>query len=1149
LTEVEVELKQKESGLLFLRVLNHYLYAIVEKMKSKIHIYVFIFLQQLLHYCAGQTNELKFTLVEGENGKPLGKITAVTQDTHGYMWFCGQDGKCLYRYDGNRIISFRHDESNPNSLGMTSLETIYADDSGMIWIGGDGLDEFNPATGIFKHFHHIKSDSSSLNGGVNAILKDRRGRLWVGTHGLDCLDEKTGKFVHYVNEAGNTKSLSSNVVRSIYEDHKGVIWIGTGFPGFSSDESKQEGGLNRLNSDGTFTRYLHDPSNPHSLINNQVKAIFEDSRGIFWVGTAGDGLHTMDREKGTFERHTYDPLKPEQLSRPPYKKGFDHITFIQEDVVGDIWIGTYAAGINRYNPVTKKIAHYESGNGFPDSSSWNGFISHDGVLWVATEDSKLLFRVDPFHQSIRHISTGNAGANDFLEDKKGYLWVASEGNGLLKYDQHRNLIKQFKNDPTSSISLGDDRVLSLFQNQEDSIWIGTVSGIRILNTVTGQFSTISNLYVKDSLFNGVPVIYQDKLGFKWFSRWQEGLFAYNTRDNSFKHFFSIPGDSASLSSDRILSILEDRSGVLWIAVMDGGIDRLNREAGSFKHYIPGFHALNLYEDSGGSLWAGTGNGLFRYDQKEDRFISFFDSLSEINSLPIGGIIEDSAKNLWLKSESAVIKLNPFTKETFIYGSKFGIDLNSMPHAAGVHKNRQGELYIGYDKGFYTFYPEELTVKTNFKIIITDFFINTLRVLSGKSSPLQESIEEVSDLDLKYNQDNIAFNFSSVDYRNPEATQYFTMLEGYDNTWRKAVGIKGAYYFNVSPGDYTFRIEAFNSDGTKAEKAIRIHINPPWWKTWWAYFIYTLLFLAVIFAVYSYQKQRIIHRERQKRQLFELAQAKEIEKAYHELRATQAQLIQSEKMASLGELTAGIAHEIQNPLNFVNNFSEVNKELIDEALQANETGNTNEVKELLSNLMDNEEKINHHGKRADAIVKNMLQHSRSSAGQKEPTDINALADEYLRLSYHGLRAKDKSLNATMQTDLDESIGNINIIPQDIGRVLLNLYNNAFYAVAEKQKSAFAKVTADKFAGGYEPVVFLGTKKKNDKVEIRVRDNGNGIPQKVLDKIFQPFFTTKPSGQGTGLGLSLSYDIIKAHGGEIKVETKEGEGTEFCIVLPG
>jgi len=300
------------------------------------------------------------------------------------------------------------------------------------------------------------------------------------------------------------------------------------------------------------------------------------------------------------------------------------------------------------------------------------------------------------------------------------------------------------------------------------------------------------------------------------------------------------------------------------------------------------------------------------------------------------------------------------------------------------------------------------------------------------------------------------------------------------------------------------------------------------RTWFLTGVFLLLVIIIAF-MYRVSNQRSQSK-------------KQIEKAYNELKATQSQLIQSEKMASLGELTAGIAHEIQNPLNFVNNFSEVNKELLDELKAELAIGNMQFASELADDIKANEEKINHHGKRADAIVKGMLQHSRSSSGVKEPTDINALCDEYLRLSYHGLRAKDKSFNATMKTDFDTSLEKINIIPQDIGRVLLNLINNAFYAASLPSEGEFPDPDHNK-----TPTVWVSSKKNGNKVLISVKDNGPGIPPKILDKIFQPFFTTKPTGQGTGLGLSLSYDIIKAHGGEIKVETKEGEGTTFTIEI--
>jgi len=291
-------------------------------------------------------------------------------------------------------------------------------------------------------------------------------------------------------------------------------------------------------------------------------------------------------------------------------------------------------------------------------------------------------------------------------------------------------------------------------------------------------------------------------------------------------------------------------------------------------------------------------------------------------------------------------------------------------------------------------------------------------------------------------------------------------------------------------------------------------------------------LVVAFILYRNNKQK------QKANSLLQTQKQELETTLGELKATQKQLIQSEKMASLGELTAGIAHEIQNPLNFVNNFSDVNTELIEEMQQEMDKGNLADAKAISNDIKENEQKINHHGKRADAIVKGMLQHSRSNNGIKEPVNLNALADEYLRLAYHGLRAKDKFFNATTKTDFDPSIGKINVIPQDIGRVILNLITNAFYAVSEKKKQN---------GNGYEPTVWVSTLSDGNYVTISVKDNGNGIPQKALDKIFQPFFTTKPAGQGTGLGLSMSYDIVKAHGGELKVETKEGEGTEFIIQL--
>ncbi len=405
--------------------------------------------------------------------------------------------------------------------------------------------------------------------------------------------------------------------------------------------------------------------------------------------------------------------------------------------------------------------------------------------------------------------------------------------------------------------------------------------------------------------------------------------------------------------------------------------------------------------------------------------------------------------------------------------------------------------------------------------------------------------KTDELDLTYTQNNISFEFASIHFSRPGKNKIMYKLEGFNDHWISS-DRNFISYTNLSPGEYTFQVKGSNGDGIWNDegKSLRIIISPPWWKTTLAYISYGILFLLIVFVIDRVQRRRILEKQRVLAKDKELAQAREIEKAYHELKTTQAQLIQSEKMASLGELTAGIAHEIQNPLNFVNNFSEVSVDMIDELTEEMEKGNQDEINILKKDLKQNLEKINMHGKRASSIVKGMLEHSRSSSGEKVPADINALADEYLRLAYHGLRAKDKSFNADFKLEADKSLPEINVVVQDIGRVLLNLINNAFYAVSEK-----AKQNLD----GYKPEVIVSThfsplEGGSRGVIIHVKDNGNGIPDEIKDKIFQPFFTTKPTGQGTGLGLSMSYDIIQAHSGELKIESKPGEGAEFIILLP-
>jgi signal transduction histidine kinase/ligand-binding sensor domain-containing protein len=1096
-----------------------------------------------------QTQHVKFNAVSGTNGVSLGKINCIIRDKHGFVWFSDQSNRCIVRFDGSHMTRYQNDPKNRNSLGGYYPECLLEDNEGNIWVGfyGMGLDKFDPVGNKFTHYRYKKNHPDSLSSdSVTALLLDHLGNIWVGSYGgVSVLNPRTGKFTNYQHTPGNNTTISSNIVRALYQDKAGTVWVGTGFPFINTDE----GGLNRFNpNSNTFTRYLHDPDNPKSLSDNRVRAIFEDSRGTFWIGTAGDGLHTMDRKTGLITRHSYDPSNPGKLSRPPLKELPDHITFITEDAMKHIWIGTLANGVIRYDPFTQQMMHYgskaDSGQIFTETTSWWACATPDGYVWMSTQNASL-YKIDIFHTEIPH--TGNSekdGVTSFYEENDSIFWYGTY-SGLVRKNTRTGKAQRYINVPGNTNTLSNNHVTGLLKDKEGNLWITTIYGLNKMDLQTGLIKR----FIKDSnslsnLANAYISICQDRDSNIWVGTYGDGLGMLNQLSGTFTQYRNIPGNINSIGTDIVTVIFEGDSTDLWIGnESNGGLNRLNRKSGLFKRYLPGLTVTSVHRDREGMLWVGTASGLFRYDKNADEFNAMAEENAGVSIYQIAVIKEDKEGDLWVGSASGLYRLNKKRDQVQRYGKEFGIAEanNNFNYGAGFLK-RDGELYFGDYYGYISFYPAKLKqFRDTTKLYFTGFWLNSQEVAPGKNSPLRQSLYDTKDIRLGHNQNVFSFTATFIDFRHAADNKIFYQLENYDPGWRTASPEDRIHYFKVPPGEYVFRIKTASSSNNEwSEKNIRIIISPPWWATWWAYALYGLLFFAGIFFVHRYQKERLIKAEREKTRARELAQAKEIEKAYHELKVTQAQLIQSEKMASLGELTAGIAHEIQNPLNFVNNFSEVNKELLSELTEAIDKENFAEAKNIAGDVIENEVKINEHGRRADAIVKGMLQHSRSSKGQKELTDINSLADEYLRLAYHGIRAKDKGFNATLKTDYDESLGPISLIPQDIGRVFLNLINNAFYAVNVKKKQV---------GDGYEPIVSIKTGQNNGKVALTITDNGNGIPQSILDKIFQPFFTTKPTGEGTGLGLSLSYDIIRAHGGELKVESGEGKGSAFTVLIPG
>ena len=829
-------------------------------MKAHCKFFTLVLLLLLVKDCLSQVPQIVFNYVPTPKGSIMPGSHAGMQDPQGYMWFATKNG--LQRYDGYNYISYLNDPLNPNSLGGNYVETLCIGRNGMIWIGADGLDCLDPTTGIFTHFRHKPNDNTSLsNNRVLAILEDKQGIIWVGTEkGLNRLDPKSQTITRYQHNPHNSTSLSHDEVRAIYEDRQGTLWIGTGFP-FSTNR-KKDGGLNRMDKKrGSFIRYLHDPENVHSLIDNRVRAIFEDSRGTFWIGTAGDGLHIMNREKGTFERQRYDPSHPENLSRPAQKKteiwAEDHISFIIEDVTGAIWIGTFGNGLNRYDPKTKKVKHFpnfeDKESGVKTGIAWWACTSRDGELWLGYFEGT--FRLDPLQQRIDYSPMGYP-VYTIYQDISGELWLGGDF-GLVLNNRMTGAKHRYVHDPRNPLSISNTIVVSIYKDRQDKLWIGTYDGLDRFDKTKGTFVHYLLHADDDStlLPHVIEYIYEDRSGNFWIGTYHGGLHLMNRQTGTFRYYRNNPRDSNSLSTNHIKRIYEDRSGNLWVGTYDGGLNRFNPETGTVQRFLYGNSVNCLFENSEGILWVGTSNGLYRSNADMKGFSRYIDPDMEMaGPIVITGILEDNKKDLWINTSIGIVKLNRLRNEIVIYGQNHGVNTRFNEQAgAGTFKGENEELFFGDGNGYYSFFPELLAGNTEPpQIVINEFRLADQLITNfGKSSPLKKPLARTTEIRLKHNQNDFSFNFAGIHYNSPKENRHLFMLEGLEEKWHKAGEEKTAYYYHVPPGNYTFRVKVANSNGVWAEKNIAVIIDLPWWRTWWAYIMYGsgLVIIIWMFAWY------------------------------------------------------------------------------------------------------------------------------------------------------------------------------------------------------------------------------------------------------------------------------------------------------------
>jgi signal transduction histidine kinase len=811
----------------------------------------------------------------------------------------------------------------------------------------------------------------------------------------------------------------------------------------------------------------------------------------------------------------------------------------------------------------------------------------------------------PNHSKMFTVDDGLVSNQSFIlqlfTDMNGLVWISHSYTELATYartyDFGMNIwdgkkLRSF----TEKDGLASNISFQAFQDSKDRIWIPTSKGMTMVREITNsdgeQILKPMNIMDQDGNPYNVTNGFETKSGEIYV--WQNYIRPADQNLIAGDYFFgklnhdridkiSSPfGESDNAKKYQRFDLREDNDGRLWLfGIFCDELKDITTAPTQIMVYdgnswtsppadwnIPA-EQLHYVGNLKNGMYFLTVGGFFVFNG--EKFVNLSDSTNNNADFRIlkGASVAGTYTNiqvgerLYIRLRNRGLVIFDGTNLDF-YTKKEGLPTANISNP--VTDEYRGNVYFSSPSGalringtdFQTFHNDESVVNGGPGNSIMDGFGNMLEFYDGIGLYVNK-IEEISypvvitsvsvedySYSLKfpekmaYSENSFVFNYAALNYREPRQTNYEHYLEGYDKGWSRPSSITFAEYQNLPFGKYVFRVRGVTSNGIKTNEAsYAFIIHPPFWRTWWAYVIYGLIFIIGVYGVDRLQRRRLLAKERKLISEKERAHAKEIEKAYTELKSTQTQLIHAEKMASLGELMAGIAHEIQNPLNFVTNFSEVSNELIIEMKEEMDKGDIEEAKAISDDVKRNLDKINYHGKRADGIVKGMLQHSNQHKGIKEPTDLNLLADEYLRLSYHGLKAKDKSFKVHIARDFDHSLPKVNVVPQDIGRVLLNLINNAFYAASAK-----AENNAD-----FNPEVTVITKKTENKVEIQVRDNGDGIQDDIVEKIFQPFFTTKPTGEGTGLGLSLSYDIVtKGHGGELKIETKVGEGTTFIIVLP-
>ena len=1047
---------------------------------------------------------------EKPNSLSSSRIYNLLIDNDGTLWVATLGGGLnQYRYQTDDFIAYRYDPGNINSISNDVVMSLFEDKAGNIWVGTaeNGLNCFDKKNKRFKRLIHDPQNNNSLAyKTVISIAPDKKGNLWLALNeaGLDCYNPAKDIFIHYKSNPQNKNSLSSDRVNHVFVDSYGKIWVSTDF------------GLNVLDpSTNQITRIFSSPDNPNSLRSNEIYCVFEDQNQNIWIGTYG-GLAMLTKENRKslkFKNYFNNPLDIESLSN-------DLVRCLFQDRSGMIWVGTFSSGADRFEPQGGKFNTYRNEPGNPYSLNHNIVRcfaeDNEGYIWIGTYSGGLN-RLNPKTREFEVISRfiddqkqlNLVFINSMCIDKNQNLWMITWGDGLYRYNYKTGKSKHYTNDPKNPNSIGNNYIRSIIQDSQENLWIATSGG---------------------------------------------GLNFFDIKKEKFIHFKNDKNDPNTISDNRVMGLLEDSKGNIWIGSSNGGLNRYVKDRNSFIHYkhdrqnpktISSNRVYCIYESKkDNSFWVGTGNGLNKFNPPDSSFIHF----TKKDGLPsdlILGILEDNDGFLWISTSDGLCKFDPIRGKVLKnYDEHDGLQSNEFNEGA-YFKDKSGKLYFGGIKGFSVFNPSEINdnpIKPPTYLVDFQLFNKSVPIDSGNI--LHKNIILTDQLDLEYSHSVFSFEFAALNFINPGKNQYLYKMDGFDQDWILTDAKRRfVTYTNLDPGTYTFMIKASNNDGIWNEKSrnIKIIIHPPFYKTLLfkisiALFLILSVYGVFIYRVRKFRMQKAILEQAVKEKTVEvmaqkealqvinselsssnnelLKQREELEETLDSLKKTQNQLIRSEKMASLGILAAGVAHEINNPLNFIQGGVFRLESYFNDRL----SDHLDEVAPMFDGIQTGIS-------RAEAIVASLNHYSRQDEYPRSTYNMHLIIDNCLTILQneikHRIEIEKKYTDETFSLYGNEG---------KLHQAILNILANSCQAIEEKGK------------------ISISTKVSNNRLELCISDTGSGISEDDLPKIFDPFFTTKEPGKGTGLGLAITYNIIMEHHGTIEIDSKKGKGTQILLGLP-